>query len=227
MNRLLTRLLVAGIAWLGYAAAAHADPSWTYTTQASPLAIAPDVPGGGLILTSQSTPSAVTSGTSGIVATTVLGSVSSGAADHYTNAAYQVGITVTDVASGSSHTFTFNGLFSGDFSSTSGANVAHQLIDPATSVASGTATVAQTFVIGGNNYTVTLDPHIIVGNLGSFPASIGGFIAATGDSGNPGGGGENPGGPSNTPEPSTMVLSMVGLSALGVAALRRRLRQAV
>ena len=225
MKRLLTRLLVAGIAWLGYAAAAHADPSWTYTTQASPLAISPDVPGGGLVLTSQSSPSAVTSGTSGIVATTVLGTVSSGSTNHYSNAAYQVGITVNDVGSGQAHTFTFQGLFSGDFSSTSGANIVHQLIDPATSVASSTAQVAQSFVIGGNNYTVTLDPHVIIGNLGSFPASIGGFVSATGDGGQGGGGGGGGGDVSNTPEPSTMVLSMVGLSALGMAALRRRLRQ--
>src|SRR5439155_4911506 len=168
MKRLLTQCAAALAAAVILAVPAYAEPSWTYTTKATPLAIAPDVPGGGLILTSQSSPSAVTSGTSGIVATTVLGSVSSGAADHYTNAAYQVGITVNDVASGQSHTFTFNGLFSGDFSSTSGANIVHQLIDPATSVASSTAQVSQSFVLGGNNYTVTLDPHVIIGNLGSF-----------------------------------------------------------
>ena len=112
MKRLLTRLVVAGVAWLAYGSTAHADPSWTYTTVATPLAVAPDSPGGGLVLTSQSTPSAVTAGTSGIVATTVLGSTTA-VTDHYTNAPYQVAITVKDVGSGLSHTFTFNGEFSG------------------------------------------------------------------------------------------------------------------
>src|SRR5207247_8464293 len=135
--------------------------------------------------------------------TTVLGTVSSGSTDHYSNAAYQVGITVNDVGSGQAHTFTFQGLFSGDFSSTSGANIVHQLIDPVSGIGSSTATVSQSFVLGGNNYTVTLDPHVIIGNLGSFPASIGGFVSATGDGGQGGGGGRGGRDVSSHSEPST------------------------
>ena len=96
MKRLLTRLFVAGVALLGYCGAAQADATWTYTTLASPLAVAPDVPGGGLLLTSQTVPSKeTTGGPSGIVATTVVGSVSQGT-DHYTNAGYKVDITINN-----------------------------------------------------------------------------------------------------------------------------------
>jgi hypothetical protein len=217
MKRLLTRLVVAGVAWLAYGSTAHADPSWTYTTVATPLAVAPDSPGGGLVLTSQSTPSAVTAGTSGIVATTVLGSTTA-VTDHYTNAPYQVAITVKDVGSGNSHTFTFKGEFSGTFGASTGANITDLLQDPVSMVFDANNKVTESFSIGGNLYTVTLDPHVIVGNLGSFPASIGGTVSVTGSDG--GGGG----GVSTTPEPSTMVLSMLGLSVLGVTAIRRRLR---
>jgi hypothetical protein len=215
MKRLLTRLVVVGVAWLAYGATAFADPSWTYTTIATPLAVAPDSPGGGLVLTSQSIPSAVTAGTSGIVATTVLGTVSSGT-DTYTSAPYNVAITINDVASGQSHTFSFNGAFSGTFSATTGSNITNTLQDPVTLAFSPTATVAESFTIGGNLYTVSLDPHVIVGNLGSFPASIGGTVTVNGSS-------TSTGPVSSTPEPSTMVLSIMGLSALSLTALRRRL----
>jgi hypothetical protein len=222
MKRLVTRFLVAGIAWLGYAASAHADPTWTYTTLASPLAIAPDVPGGGLVLTSQSTPSAPTTGGSQIVATTVIGSVSQGT-DHYTNAGYSVDINVKDFDSGLTHTFTFKGQFSGNFSATTGSQITHQLQDPVTMAFNDTALVSESFTFSGsgNTYTVTLDPHVIVGNLGSLPASIGGTLAVVGGPGDQQG--DNV---SSTPEPSTMVLSLLGLSVAGVTVIRRRLRGA-
>jgi hypothetical protein len=223
MTRFLTHLLIAGAAWGIFTAAAHADPSWTYTTKATPLAIAPDSPGGGLILTSQSTESAVTTGKSGIVATTVLGTIAIGN-DHYTQAGYQVDITVNDKGSGQSHTFSFNGQFTGDFSATKGAQLVHELIDPVTHVATSSSTVSESFVIGGNTYMVTIDPHVIVGALGSFPASIGGFVEVVGGDGSSSNGGDNTH-VATAPEPSAMVLSMLGVSVLGVAAVRRRLRR--
>jgi hypothetical protein len=218
MKRLLTRLVASLAAAVALAAPAYADPQWTYTTKVSPLAVAPDVPGGGLILTSQTTPSAVVSGPSGIVATTVLGSISIGT-DHYTNAGYEVDITINDQGSSQSHTFAFNGQFSGDFSATKGANITHQFLDP-TTMLPVSGTVSETANIGGVAYTVTLDPSVIIGALGSFPASIGGNVNFTGD--NTGGGG---GDTQTTPEPSSLMLSALGLSVLGLAALRRRLRR--
>jgi hypothetical protein len=226
MKRFLTRLLVAGVACLAYTGAVHADPTWTYTTTASPLAIAPDVPGGGLVLTSQSTPSQPVTGASGIVATTVLGSISVGT-DHYTNAGYEVDIMIND-KNGGSHTFAFHGAFSGDFSATTGSHITHVLMDPATGAPSSSA-VSQTADINGNTYTVTLDPNVIIGPLGSFPASIGGHVTTSGsnngDTGNTGNTGGDNGNTQTAPEPSTMLLSMLGLSVLGVSAIRRRLRR--
>jgi hypothetical protein len=224
MKRLLTQFVASLAAAAALAAPAYADPSWTYTTNASPLAVAPDVPGGGLVLTSQSTPSAVTTGGSGIVATTVLGTISLGT-DHYTNAGYEVDIGINDQGSGQSHTFAFHGQFSGDFSATTGSNITHQFLDPVTNQPVADK-VSESFTIGGNLYTVTLDPHVIIGALGSFPASIGGFVDVNGSGGGTGSGGDGGGGGiQTTPEPSTMVLSALGMSMLGLAALRRRLRR--
>jgi hypothetical protein len=217
MKRLLTQVVATVAAAAALATPAFAEPTWTYTTKVSPLAVAPDVPGGGLILTSQTTPSAAVTGPSGIVATTVLGSISTGN-DHYTNAGYEVDISIQDQGSAQSHTFVFNGQFSGDFSATKGANITHQFLDPVTNLPTA-GKVAESFNIGGVLYTVTLDPSVIIGALGSFPASIGGNVTFTGD--NTGGGGDV----QATPEPSTMVLSALGLSVLGLAALRRRLRR--
>jgi hypothetical protein len=227
MKRLLTRLWIAGLAWLACAGLAHAEATWTYTTHATPLAVSPEAPGsGGLILTSQTVESAPTTGPgpSGIVATTVLGSISTGT-DHYTadHATYSVDVNVKDVNSGQVKTFTFNGNFSGTFSATTGAQIVHQLQDPVTGLFSDTALVSQTKTIAGNEYTVTLDPHVIVGNLGSLPASVGGFISVVSADGS--GTSGSTGDVKSTPEPSTMVLSLLGASALGVAAIRRRLRR--
>src|SRR5262249_5476679 len=132
MKRLLTQCAAALAAAVALAVPAYADPAWTYTTKATPLAIAPDTPGRGLILTRPASVSAAVTGTapSGIVATTVLGSISTGN-DHYSGAGYHVDITIKDgtVDSGGtftatdSHVFTFAGQFSGDFSATAGANI--------------------------------------------------------------------------------------------------------
>jgi hypothetical protein len=228
MKRLLTQFLAATLAAVALASPAFADPTWEYSTTATPIAVAPNTPGGSLGLTSQSSFSAPVSGPgpSGIVATTVLGTTGTGT-DTYTNASYTIQIQIKDMTSGSIGKFSFVGQFSGTFSATSGSNITNALIDPSTNTATTSNPVVEKQTIGGNTYTVTLFPQVIIGSLGSLPASIGGTVSVVGGSSTPPGGGTTGGGGtvSTTPEPSTMMLSTLGLSVLGLAALRRRLRR--
>lgn len=232
MKRLLTRLAATVLAAAAMTAPVCAD--WTYSTIATPTSVTPIAPGGSLSLTSYSpapgTPSI--SGNSNIVATTVLGSIGTGT-DTYSNAGYSVAISITDKPSGLSKVFTFNGAFSGTFSTTTGSSISNVLIDPTTGLplAAGLQSVSQTQTIGSAVYTVALNQQVIVGPLGSLPASIGGTVSVVGGTNSNPGGGDNGGGDNGgggvqaTPEPSTMLLSTLGLTVLGLGALRRRLRR--
>jgi hypothetical protein len=78
----------------------------------------------------------------------------------------------------------------------------------------------QTMTVNGNLYSIKLDSIVPPGIPNAIPGSVGGRILAGIEVNPPGGGGSN-----NTPEPSTMVLSFLGLSLLGLTGWRKWTRR--
>src|SRR5262249_10852271 len=129
-------------------------------------------------------------------------------------------LVLTDTASKQAATMKFNGFFSGTVSATS-ANIGNTF----------TAPLSQTATLGGHVYTVNLGNYAPPGpptasNAGSIRAHVG--VAQFSPpsppppppppTGSGGGGTPSP----NAPEPSTLLLSCLGLAGLGLAGWRKR-----
>ncbi len=103
-----------------------------------------------------------------------------------------------------------------------------------------TGPTTQTLTVNGNIYSVTLDSIVPPGIPGAIAGSVGGRILAgiqvttgggggtdggggdTGGGGTTGGGGgTDGGGTNNAPEPSTMILSLLGAAFFGAGSVRR------
>src|SRR5262249_59978543 len=95
---------------------------------------------------------------------------------------------------------------------------------------SWTGPTTQTVTLGNDTYTVTMSGSSPPGPPGSAnPGSISAHVdVAAGPNGGGGGGGGGGGPPVNpAPEPSTLALSGLGLSCLGIASWRKRRRNRV
>jgi hypothetical protein len=122
------------------------------------------------------------------------------------NGAYSVSMTLTDAASGQSSTLTFTGKLGGSFSSVN-SNVTNTF----------TGQTTDTVTLGGNTYTVAMTGYTPPGpptanNAGSISA----HVTVTSNLGSGTG--------ASTPEPSTLVLSCLGLTLAGAASWRKRRR---
>jgi hypothetical protein len=183
---------------------------WTYNFGRSPVAVPANVGGtGGLTLTDEQTHQA--DGTSDIVATNIraFSSALRNQPDTFSNSPYTLSLFLKDNASGQSTTLSFKGVFNGIISATS-SNVTTTFIGQ----------LAQTVKLGSNTYTVNLGNYAPPGppdasNAGSISAHV-----AVNEITPPSTGGGGPG-PAQAPEPSTLVLSCLGLSGLGMAGWRR------
>jgi hypothetical protein len=127
--------------------------------------------------------------------------------DAITNGSYSLTLNLVDSASGESGSVTFTGMLNGTFSTTS-ANVTNAFTGP----------TSQQLTLGGHLYTITIGPYAPPGPPGAANA---GTISAHVDVGDSGGGSGG-----DSPEPSTLVLSGLGLSFLGVASWRKRRQHA-
>ena len=112
------------------------------------------------------------------------------------------------MATGRSHTFTFGGTLSGSFSAGT-SNIDNSFTSP---------TSATWTYINGDTFKVTMDAYTPPGPpnaslLGSIGATV--IYKARPVHGDPG-----PPGPTS-PEPSTLLLSFLGLSGLGVMSWRK------
>jgi hypothetical protein len=228
-----TSLLPCALA-LGFLLLAKADTradfiSWSYNWTHTPAVVPSDGAGssqpghgtGGITLTNHQ--GGTGSGNSDVVATeiTTFSSASVNAPDHFTNTKYSLILGLTDSASHRSGMLTFNGVLNGTLSLTS-ANIKNTFAGPLT----------QRLDLGGNLYTVTIGPYAAPGipdatQTGSISAHISVQPDAPIGGGTHGGGGgvQGAGGGSNqAPEPSTLLLAALGLSALALAGWWRLLR---
>ncbi len=185
--------------------------SWTYNFGRSPLAVAADGAGtGGLALTDESTHQA--DGTSDIVATNIraFSSAPRNLPDTFTSKPYTLSLFLKDNASGQSTTLTFGGVFNGTISATS-ANVTTTFLAP----------LVKSVKLGDHTYSVNLGSYSPPGppaasNAGSISAHVGVDQFTPPPPTGTGGGGTG-----QAPEPSTLLLSCLGLSGMGLAGWRK------
>lgn len=209
-------LLLAGSpAWA--TPSATPDVQWSYNfTPNSPFVGSSGT--GTVTFTNEPTKGATNS--SDIVVTNLRDS-STASSDHpdtITNGAWKVGLQLTDTATGLSKTMMFTGTLGGSFSS-GNSNVTDTFTGQTTQTwtATGKNSAGQTVT---NTYTVSLTGYTPPGppsaaNAGSISAHVNVTTNTTG-----GGGGVIGGG--SAPEPSTLVLSCLGLAFAGASSWRKR-----
>jgi hypothetical protein len=184
-----------------FTASARADfIAWTYNWTPSAPTITADSPGtGGINMTNEPTKGA--SDTSDTVATNLrtFSSASAATPDKFTDKAYSLTLFLQDDASGASGTMVFHGAFSGTLSATN-AKITNTF----------TGDLTQELTLGDNKYTVTIGPFTPPGPPN---ASNSGSIAARVV--------VEPREVNTIPEPSSLVLSFVGLSFCGFACWRK------
>jgi uncharacterized protein (TIGR03382 family) len=182
------------------ASSAHADPIlWTYNWSRSPGEILADAPGTGkILLTDEKATQAA--GSSDIVATNLSTQSTATAADPdvFTHKDYTLSLAITDTASGQTGVLTFTGYLWGTLTAQS-ANIHNQFTGPQT----------LQVVLGQHLYTVTLGSYTQPGppsasNKGAISghADVSVFVQTV-------------------PEPSGLVLAVLGMSLLGLSRRRR------
>jgi hypothetical protein len=228
MKRFLP-LFASTLGWLLFAGShAHADPTpapnaaWTYNFSPQMVnnqVLASDTLSG-VNFTNEPTKSAT--GSSDVVVTNLkVFSNSPSPIGFGTGGKYATNLVITDSASGASAAYTFSGQLGGSLSGTS-ANVTNSILGGTVTVngktVAFTGSTAPIISLGGFNYEVALPPTSYTppsppnaSNAGSIGAHV---TVTTGTVV-----------PTTVPEPSTLLLSGLGLSFVGIATWRKR-RQA-
>lgn len=191
----LALLLVAGTG-------ARADfIEWSYNWDRNPVSVLSDSGNGSVAFTNEPLKNAT--GSSDTVATNLKANslANANAPDRLNNTgAYSLTLTLTDKVSGQTGSLTFSGKLGGTFSKDS-ANVTNQF----------TGALSQSLFLGANNYTVTVGPYSPPGppsasNFGSIAAHVDVSTISI----------------QKVPEPSTLLLAVLGLSGAGAASWRKR-----
>jgi hypothetical protein len=183
---------------------------WSYNWARSPIAVQADSPGtGGISLTDE--PLGHASGSSDIVATNLrtFSTATRSSPDHFTNAKYSLTLFLQDDTSGQHTTMVFSGVFNGTLTS-SNSNVTTIFSTSPQQVKLG----AHTYIVGLTAFAPPGPPSAV--NAGSITAHV--SVDEPHDPPPGGGGGD-------TPEPSSIVLSCLGLSCLGARSLRKWLKK--
>lgn len=226
-SRLFRNAGLACAAWLA-AASAHAAPiTWSYNWSRNPVDVFStskdpitneDVVDNTSRLYLSDEPLRTASGDSDVVATNIDTFSSAFPTDpaQFTNRIFKLTMFLQDGPSSASTTLDFNGFFSGTLSESS-SNIAATF--------TGT-TVYEDLRLGDNLYTVSIGPYAppgppVANNLGSISAHVTVKPFDDDDEENPPPPPPPP--PHGAPEPSTVLLSCLGLSFLGAAAVRKRL----
>jgi hypothetical protein len=125
-----------------------------------------------------------------------------------------VAFKVTIMDGGQQDTEVFNGKINGTYNGSTVSTVTITLTDP---------TLTRNFTLNGDAFSLMMSPSTPIPVKSSNTiAAVSGFLTVDGGSG---GGPQPPGGGTNdTPEPSTILLSMLGIGGLGLRAWRNRKR---
>jgi len=239
MKRLSVPLVLAIMA-VGSVAGPPARADFSFSTHTMPEVFTAD--GGTKSVVFLLSSSGTAPGSSDINLTSSIGlsAVDPGNPSTFTNKPFQVSLTLTDAASNQSANMTFTGAISGSMShATSNLTVSFNGGAPPLTLGNNTYTVTP------NSGTMTMGPvgvfpglyignltaHVDVAAAGTGGGGGGGSGGGGGGSGGGGGGtgggggGGGGGGVSDTPEPSTLVASGIGLAFLGLAGWRKRRAQ--
>jgi hypothetical protein len=236
MNRkyaFLTCALVALVSAMG--GTARADYFYNFSPIDFPTVLS-DHSGMGINLVNQPQVGPITTGqNTNVVATTMTTFINPGitGTDTFTTGQHST-IALTIIDGTQNATVNFGLKFSGSLSATS-SQISIGFDGPTT----------QTLTVNGQQYSVTLNSIVAPGIPGAIPGSVGGQVLAgiqisggggdgggtgtggggTGGGGDGGGtgtgGGGDGGGTNNAPEPSTMILSVLGAAFFGAGSLRR------
>ena len=251
MKRLSVPLVLALMA-VGSVAGPPARADFTYSTHTSPEVFTADNGTKSVIFLLSSNGSATGSSDINLTSSIGLSAVDPTHPSSFTNKPFSVALTLTDAASSASTVITFAGAISGAMShAVANITVAYTGPTTATAhLGSNTYTVS--VVPGPMSLgPVGVFPGLYIGNMTAHvdvnsPGSGGGGGTGGGGGGTGGGGGGTGGGGggtggggggtggggggtggggggvSDTPEPSTLLASGIGLAFLGLAGLRRR-----
>jgi hypothetical protein len=204
----------AGLLCLGgtpaWAGSTSTDVNWTYNFTPGQPSVSSNTGTGTVTFTNEPTKSATNS--SDVVVTNLrVNSVApSGTPDSFssTGGMWKVGLVLTDSSSGNSTTMNFSGQLGGTWSANN-SNL--------TNTFTGTTNYSWTDPKSGDTFKVNLVGYTPPGPpTASNAGSIAAYVQVT-----PAGGG---GGISSTPEPSTLVLSILGLGFAGLTTWQKRRR---
>jgi hypothetical protein len=207
---------VLALAVIGVGSARADFVPWSYNWEPSSLTIHAGGAGtGGLSFTDE--PLKHADGTSDVVVTNIraFSSATRGIPDVINHIPMTFKLFLEDEASKATATLSFSGFFNGTISATS-ANVAFV----------ATAPLFRTVKLGANTFTINLGNYSPPGppdasNAGSLSANVAvNEISHGGGGGGIGGSGGGSGG-GRAPEPSTLLLSCLGLSGIGLAGWRK------
>ena len=197
-------LLLAGTpAWAG--PMPTPDVQWTYNFTPGQSFVSADSPGTGTVtFTNEPTKGATNSSDVVVTNLRVSSTAPTGTPDMLSsNGAWTSSLVLTDNASGASTTMLFSGKLGGSFSANN-SNVTNQF--------TGTSTYTWT-APNGNTYTVSLVGYTPPGPpTASNAGSISAHVSVTPSTGPVG----------HMPEPSTLVLSCLGLGFAGLRSWRKR-----
>jgi hypothetical protein len=229
---------------VGSVAGPPARADFTYATHSSPQVFAADGGTKSVIFLLESAGGAKGSSDVNLTSSIGLSAVDQNHPSSFTSRPFTVSMMLTDTASTASTLLTFTGTLAGTMT-----HAAAQIM------VQFTGQTSQTAKLGGNTYTISVQPgpspmslapvgvfpglyignltaHIDVNSAGTTGGGGGSGGGGGGGGGPPsggggggtsgGGGGGTPGGVSNSPEPSTLVASCVGLTFLGLAGWRKR-----
>lgn len=192
--------------------------NWTYTADANTpgLSVGALSPSGGatIALTDFNNPQP---GGSSIPVQAYVTSTSNTTPINFSNSAFSLALKITDGTTNDSGTLNFNGSVSGSLSSTTSSLIA-----------SFTPVTSNSLTLDGHTYTVTI-PSVTLAPPTSPQQDIRALVsvASASGGGNTGGGTTPPPPPPNvgsTPEPTSLLLSSLGLSCLGARYWWRRRR---
>ncbi len=196
-TRLCLVALLAPLALLALIVPARADyVPWSYTWSTNPGSVSADGGAGSIHMLPAS--GNEINGMQNVLAAQLqtIASNPAAAKANFSNGGYTMTITLLDKASGQSGSLTFGGKLSGYFTPTA-ANITNQFTGP----------VSQQLTLGKDSYTVVLGSYLPPGgpSSGTF-GRIGADVLVSGPGTVP---------PTQAPEPGSLALAALGVSALG------------